>query len=223
MKYHPDRNPDDTDAIEKFKEAKEAFEILKDPQKRAAYDQFGHAGVSNQAGGGGGAGFGGADINDIFGDVFGDIFGGGGRSRGGGPRVYRGDDLQYNLEINLEEAVAGVTTEIKLPSSVACDACDGSGSKREPPGQLPYRHGVGQVRHATGFLLLFSTCHRAEARVKSHYRPVPQNAWPCPFQQREKALRFKFQQVSIPAIRFVCRVKVRWERTVDHQVIYTLP
>ena len=99
MKYHPDRNPDDESAAEKFKEAKEAYEVLDDDQKRAAYDQFGHAGVDNSAAGAGGFG-GGADINDIFGDVFGDIFGGG-RGRGG-PRVHRGDDLQYNLEIPLE-------------------------------------------------------------------------------------------------------------------------
>ena len=89
MKYHPDRNPDDESVAEKFKEAKEAYEILKDSSKRAAYDQFGHAGVSNQPGGGGFGG-GGADINDIFGDVFGDIFGGGRGRGGGGPRVYRG-------------------------------------------------------------------------------------------------------------------------------------
>jgi len=155
---------------------KEAFEILKDPQKRAAYDQFGHAGVSNQPGGGGAGGFGGADINDIFGDVFGDIFGGGGRGRsgGGGPRVYRGDDLQYNLEINLEEAVAGVTTEIKLPTSVACDACDGSGAKRgTTPGNCPTCHGVGQVRMQQGFFSVQQTCPSCRGKGKVIKDPCP--------------------------------------------------
>ncbi len=175
MKHHPDRNPDDAESAEKFKEAKEAFEILKDPQKRAAYDQFGHAGVSNQPGGGGAGGFGGADINDLFGDVFGDIFGGGGRGRGaGGQRVYRGDDLQYNLEINLEEAVAGVTTEIKLPTSVACDACDGSGSKRgTTPGNCPTCHGVGQVRMQQGFFSVQQTCPSCRGKGKVITDPCP--------------------------------------------------
>lgn len=111
MKYHPDRNPDDTSAEEKFKEAKEAYDILSDAQKRAAYDQFGHAGVDPSMGGGagpGGFGGGGANFSDIFGDVFGDIFGGGGRG-GGGQRVYRGADLRYNLELSLEDAVNGLS------------------------------------------------------------------------------------------------------------------
>ena len=165
MKYHPDRNPDDTEAIDKFKEAKEAFEVLKDSQKRAAYDQFGHAGVSNQSGAGGG--FGGADINDIFGDVFGDIFGGsGGRGRGG-PRVYRGDDLQYNLEITLEEAVAGTDTQIKVPTTIECDACDGSGAKRgTSPSNCTTCHGVGQVRMQQGFFSVQQACPACRGKGK---------------------------------------------------------
>jgi len=112
MKHHPDRNPDDGTAEAKFKEAKEAYEILSDSQKRAAYDQFGHAGVDPQAGGGGFGG--GSSFSDIFGDVFGDIFGGSGGARGQ-ERVYRGSDLQYNLALTLEEAVFGDDKEIEIP------------------------------------------------------------------------------------------------------------
>jgi len=173
MKYHPDRNPDDKDADAKFKEAKEAHEVLKDSQKRAAYDQFGHAGVSNQPGGGGG-GFGqGADINDIFGDVFGDIFGGGG-SRGGRSRVYRGDDLQYNLEISLEDAVNGIETQIRVPTQVTCEACDGSGSKRgTSASNCPTCHGVGQVRMQQGFFSVQQTCPACRGKGKVITDPCP--------------------------------------------------
>jgi molecular chaperone DnaJ len=121
MKYHPDRNTGDKakEAEEKFKEAKEAYEVLSDAQKRAAYDQFGHAGVDPSMGGGpGAAGFGGGSFSDIFGDVFGDIFGGG---RPGGPqRANRGADLRYNLQISLEDAVSGTTVKIRLPTMVKC-------------------------------------------------------------------------------------------------------
>lgn len=170
MKYHPDRNPDES-AQEKFKEAKEAYEVLNDKQKRAAYDQFGHAGVSQQAGGPGG-GFGGADINDIFGDVFGDIFGGGGRGRG--QRVYRGDDLQYNLEISLEEAVAGVEKSIKVPSMIECDACSGSGARRgTSPSNCTTCHGSGQVRMQQGFFSVQQTCPACRGKGKVINDPCP--------------------------------------------------
>lgn len=189
MKYHPDRNPDDESAAEKFKEAKEAFEVLKDQQKRAAYDQFGHAGVSGQAGGGGG--FGGADINDIFGDVFGDIFGGG---RGRGNRVYRGDDLQYNLEISLEEAVAGTDTEIRVPTMIACDACDGSGAKRgTSPSNCPTCHGAGQVRMQQGFFSVQQTCPACRGKGKVITDPCPK----CRGQGRNR--KEKTLSVKIPA------------------------
>lgn len=155
QKYHPDRNPDDEDALEKFREAKEAAEVLSDSQKRAAYDQFGHAGVDGSAGGfggGGGGGFGGADFSDIFGDMFGDIFGGG-RRRG------RGADLRYNLEISLEDAVQGTETEIRIPTLVECETCKGSGAK---PGSTPKTcgtcRGIGQVRMQQGFFSIQQTC-----------------------------------------------------------------
>lgn len=193
MKHHPDRNPDDEGAIEKFKEAKEAFEILKNKEKRAAYDQFGHAGVSNQPGGFGGGGGGGADINDIFGDVFGDIFGGG-RRGGGSQRVYRGDDLQYNLEISLEEAVSGTSTEIKIPNTVSCEVCDGNGSKRgTTPSACSTCHGVGQVRMQQGFFSVQQTCPACRGKGKVITDPCPN----CRGQgrtQKEKTL-----SVKIPA------------------------
>lgn len=160
MKYHPDRNPGDKEAEEKFKELSEAYEVLSDAQKRAAYDQFGHAGVDGQAGGfgGGGAGFEG-NFSDIFGDVFGDIFGGGG---GGGRRrssVQRGADLRYNLDLTLEEAVRGCEKTLKVPTLVVCDQCDGSGAK---PGTSARTcstcGGVGQVRMQQGFFSVQQTC-----------------------------------------------------------------
>ena len=124
MKHHPDRNPDNAKAEENFKEAKEAYEILADPDKRAAYDQFGHAGVDQTAGmgaGAGAAGFGG--FADAFGDIFGDIFGGAaGRGRS---NVYRGADLRYNLEVSLEEAARGTETRIRIPTMEECETCHG--------------------------------------------------------------------------------------------------
>lgn len=192
MKFHPDRNPDDEKAIEKFKEAKEAFEILKNKEKRAAYDQFGHAGVSNQPGAGFGGG-GGADINDIFGDVFGDIFGGG-RRGGGSQRVYRGDDLQYNLDISLEEAVSGTSTEIKIPNTVSCEVCDGNGSKRgTTPSTCSTCHGVGQVRMQQGFFSVQQACPACRGKGKVITEPCPN----CRGQGRTK--KEKTLSVKIPA------------------------
>lgn len=159
QKYHPDRNPDDAEAIEKFKEAKEAYEILADAQKRAAYDQFGHAGVDASMGGGGpgAGGFGGGSFSDIFGDVFGDIFGGG--RAGGGANVYRGADLRYNLELSLEEAVAGTTVKIRVPTHVTCKTCSGTGAKKgTTPATCSTCGGRGQVRIQQGFFSLQQTC-----------------------------------------------------------------
>ena len=153
MKNHPDRNPGDQAAEERFKEGKEAYEVLSDPNKRAAYDQFGHAGVDTSVGGGAGGGF-----RDIFDEVFGDIFGGRGGG-GGGPGVYRGADLRYELELSLEEAVFGNTAKIEVPSRVRCEECDGSGAR---PGTSPETcstcDGVGQVRMQQGFFSLQQTC-----------------------------------------------------------------
>lgn len=161
QKYHPDRNPDNEEAEAKFKEAKEAYEVLSNAQKRAAYDQFGHAGVDpSAAAGGGGPGFGagGANFSDVFGDVFGDIFGGGGRG-GGGQRVYRGADLRYNLDLGLEEAVAGTSVKIRVPTMVSCKSCDGSGAKKgSKPVTCNTCGGRGQVRIQQGFFSLQQTC-----------------------------------------------------------------
>ena len=158
MKNHPDRNSDDHDAEDKFKEASEAYEVLSNAEKRAAYDRFGHEGLGNGAGGQGGAG----GFSDIFGDVFGDIFGGGGRSRGG---PARGSDLRYNLELDLEEAVRGVTTTIRVPSLVSCEVCDGSGARKgTQPSTCGTCGGVGQVRMSQGFFSVQQTCPKCRGR-----------------------------------------------------------
>ena len=165
MKFHPDRNQDNPEAEEKFKEAKEAYDVLSDPQKRAAYDQFGHAGVDSSAGGGAGFGGGGAGFSDIFGDVFGDIFGGGG---GGRNRAYRGSDLRYNLELSLEDAVAGTTVKIKIPVLASCKTCGGSGAKKgSSPTTCATCGGTGQVRIQQGFFSVQQTCPHCHGQGKT--------------------------------------------------------
>ena len=167
MKWHPDRNPDNPKAEEHFKEAKEAYEILSDAQKRAAYDQYGHAGVDPSAAGAGGAGFGG-NFADAFGDIFGDIFGGG-RQRS---TVYRGADLRYNLEVSLEEAARGTETRIRVPSLQECSTCKGTGAK---PGTQPVTcttcSGHGQVRMQQGFFSIQQTCPRCHGTGKMIQSP----------------------------------------------------
>ncbi|WP_213993980.1 molecular chaperone DnaJ [Sodalis sp. dw_96] len=161
MKFHPDRNPGNAEAEAKFKEIKEAYEILNDPQKRAAYDQYGHA-AFEQGGMGGGSGAGGADFTDIFGDVFGDIFGGGRRQR-----ASRGSDLRYNMELTLEEAVRGVTKEIRIPALEECDVCHGSGAKPgTSPITCPTCHGAGQVQMRQGFFAVQQACPTCQGRGK---------------------------------------------------------
>jgi len=172
MKYHPDRNKDNSAEAEiKFKEIKEAYEVLSDPKKRSAYDQFGHAGVDNSFGGAGG--FSGAEsFSDIFGDVFGDIFGGGGRQRSGGAQ--RGADLRYNLELTLEEAVHGTEATVKVPVMVKCDECGGSGAKKgSAPVTCTTCHGHGQVRMQQGFFSIQQTCptcHGSGQKIKDPCR-----------------------------------------------------
>ena len=161
MEHHPDRNGGCENAAGRFKEINEAYSVLSDPQKRAAYDRFGHAGVN---GGGGAGGFGGQgfDASDIFNDVFGDVFGemfGGGRRQSNGPQ--RGQDLRYDLEISLEQAYAGAEVEIKVPAAMTCEVCEGSGAK---PGTNPTVcgtcGGAGRVRATQGFFAVERTCPR---------------------------------------------------------------
>jgi len=155
MKYHPDRNPG-AEAEHKFKEAKEAYEVLNDPKKRSTYDQFGHAGVETSGGFGGAGDFSGG-FSDIFGDVFGDIFGGGGRS--GGRRVHRGADLRYDLSLTLEEAVTGKEVRIRVPTLAECQFCGGSGAKLGTSAKTcPRCGGSGQMRMQQGFFSVQRTC-----------------------------------------------------------------
>ena len=157
MKYHPDRNPGDHEAEERFKEAKEAYEVLTDAQKRAAYDQYGHAGVEAAAAGARGRANAADAFSDIFGDVFGDIFGA--ARRGAHAQVFRGADLRYELELDLHEAVFGHTVEIEVPKLVECETCHGSGAaKRSNPQSCDTCGGSGQVRISQGFFQLQQTC-----------------------------------------------------------------
>lgn len=167
MKHHPDRNADNPESEEKFKEAKEAHDVLSDTQKRSAYDQFGHAGVDPSMGGGAG-GFSGG-FGDVFGDVFGDIFGGG---RHGGVRAHRGTDLRYNMELSLEDAVFGATVEIRVPTLVNCETCDGSGAKKgSSPTTCSTCGGVGQVRMQQGFFAVQQTCPNCHGQGKTISNP----------------------------------------------------
>lgn len=176
MKYHPDRaSPEDIAQAEtRFKEAKDAYEILSDAKRRAAYDQFGHAGVESSFGGGAGpGGFGGASFSDIFGDVFGDIFGAtAGRGRGGRPS--RGADLRYNLQLTLEEAVFGTAVKIRVPTTVECVECGSSGARKgSKPSTCPTCNGLGQVRMQQGFFSIQQTCPRCQGRGTVIEDPCP--------------------------------------------------
>ncbi|HMO48349.1 MAG TPA: molecular chaperone DnaJ [Rubrivivax sp.] len=197
MKHHPDRNQGDKAKVaeEKFKEAKEAYEMLTDPQKRAAYDQFGHAGVDPNMGarGAGPEGFGG--FAEAFGDIFGDIFGGAaGARRGGGQQVYRGNDLSYAMEITLEEAAGGKDTQIRIPSWDNCETCKGSGAK---PGTSPKTcstcNGGGTVHMRQGFFSIQQTCPHCRGSGKI----IPEPCTSC--NGAGKIKKQKTLEVKIPA------------------------
>lgn len=174
MKHHPDRNPGDKTSEAQFKEAKEAYEILSDQQKRAAYDQFGHAGVDPSAAAGARGGFhagaGGANFSDIFGDVFGDIFGG----ARGGRQTHRGTDLRYTLDLDLEQAVRGSEVRIRVPTLTRCETCKGSGAKSgTQPTTCPTCDGHGQVRMQQGFFSIQQTCPNCRGSGKVVKDPCP--------------------------------------------------
>jgi molecular chaperone DnaJ len=199
MKHHPDRNPEDKASEEKFKEAKEAYEVLSDTRKRAAYDQFGHAGVNPSAGFGaaGARGFGGQEgfggFADAFGDIFGEIFGGqaGGRGRGGG--VYRGADLRYNLELSLEEVARGTEAKIRIPTLEPCETCHGSGAKPgTQPKTCPSCQGQGQVRVSQGFFSVQQPCPQCHGTGKI----IPEPCATCSGAGRIK--KHKTLSVKIP-------------------------
>ena len=195
MKHHPDRNPDDKSAEDKFKEAKEAYEVLTDARKRAAYDQFGHAGVDPSAAAGFGAGagqqgFGG--FADAFGDIFGEIFG---AQRGGrGTGAYRGADLRYNLELSLEDAARGTEAKIRIPALEECETCHGSGAKPgTQPKQCPACGGRGEVRVSQGFFSIQQTCPQCHGTGKI----IPEPCITCHGAGRVK--KHKTLSVKIPA------------------------
>ncbi|MCW7537738.1 molecular chaperone DnaJ [Aquabacterium sp. A7-Y] len=197
MKYHPDRNQGDAakEAEERFKEVKEAYEMISDPKKRAAYDQYGHAGVDpNMGGRGGPEGFGG--FAEAFGDIFGDIFGGqgGGRRGGGGPQVYRGGDLSYAMEITLEEAAHGKEAQLRIPSWEECDTCNGSGAKPGTSAKTcPTCAGSGTVHLRQGFFSIQQTCPHCHGTGKI----IPEPCTACNGQGKLK--KTKTLEVKIPA------------------------
>ena len=194
MKHHPDRNQDNPSAEEKFKEVKEAYEMLSDPQKRAAYDQYGHAGVDPNMGGGGGFG-GGQPFGDAFGDIFGDIFGNmGGRQQRAGPQVFRGSDLRYTMEIDLEDAAKGKVTQIRVPNWDECDVCHGSGAEAGTKAETcPTCKGQGQVRMSQGFFSVQQTCPKCHG-MGQH---IPNPCKKCNGQGKVKSQ--KTLEVTIPA------------------------
>ncbi|MBB4052375.1 molecular chaperone DnaJ [Devosia subaequoris] len=175
MQFHPDRNPGNEEAEHKFKEINEAYDTLKDPQKRAAYDRFGHAAFENGGGARGGPGFGpefASSMSDIFEDIFGDFMGGGGGRRSSGASRMRGSDLRYNLEITLEESFEGRTVEIDVPTLATCETCDGAGAK---PGTGTHTcrqcNGHGKVRAAQGFFTIERTCPVCQGRGQMMDQP----------------------------------------------------
>ncbi|MEJ6708655.1 MAG: molecular chaperone DnaJ [Amylibacter sp.] len=196
MELHPDRNKDDPSAEAKFKDVNEAYEVLKDGDKKAAYDQYGHAAFEGGMGGGGqGGGFnpGGSAFSDVFDDLFGDFMGGG-RRGGGGQRATRGSDLRYNLTITLEEAFTGKQQNVSVNSSVACDTCEGSGAEGgAEPSNCPTCSGMGKVRAQQGFFTVERTCPTCSGRGQIITNPCKACSG-SGHQQRERSLG-----VNIPA------------------------
>jgi molecular chaperone DnaJ len=173
MKHHPDRNPGDKDCEHRFKEVNEAYEILKDREKRAAYDRFGHAAFEHGQGAGAAGGFG-ADFASTFADIFDDLFGMAGGRRGRSTGRERGADLRYNMEVSLDEAFAGKTAQVRIPTSVTCDVCSGIGAKTGTrPKACPTCGGAGRIRHAQGFFTLERTCPGCQGRGQVIDNPCP--------------------------------------------------
>jgi molecular chaperone DnaJ len=172
MKWHPDRNPGDKSCETRFKEINEAYEVLKDPDKRAAYDRFGHAAFEHGGAPGAAGGFG--DVASAFADIFDDLFGMGGGRRGRSGGRERGADLRYNMEISLEEAYSGKTAQVRIPTSVTCEACSGSGAKAGTrPKACPTCGGQGRILHAQGFFTLERTCPNCQGRGQVISNPCP--------------------------------------------------
>ena len=190
MKWHPDRNPGDGGSEHRFKEINEAYDILKDPQRRAAYDRFGHAAF--EQGGGGAHGFG-ADFGSAFSDIFEGIFGmGGARQRGTGRE--RGSDLRFNMQITLEEAYKGKTAQVRLPTSVTCEVCSGTGAKAgTKPKACATCSGQGKIRHSQGFFTLERTCNACHGRGQVIENPCPSCAG------SGRSTRERTLSVNIPA------------------------
>lgn len=199
MELHPDRNTDNPDAEAAFKDINEAYEVLKDDDKKAAYDRYGHAAFEGGMGGGGHPGFnqGNGDFASAFSDVFDDLFGsfgGGGGRRGGGQRATRGSDLRYNLSISLEEAFTGKQQTISVTSSVACDSCEGTGSDNgTEPANCPTCSGIGKVRAQQGFFTVERTCPTCSGRGQIITNPCSDCSG-SGRKQRERSL-----SVNIPA------------------------
>ena len=222
MKFHPDRNQGDQSAADKFKEVKEAYEILTDPQKKAAYDQYGHAAFEQGGGGFGGGGFGGggADFGDIFGDVFGDIFGGG-RRGGGQQRAQRGADLRYNMELSLEEAVRGVSKEIEVPTRLFTVILVMVVARRKAlqlKRVVPVMVTV-KFRCVKASLLYSRPVLPVTVKARSSKTHVT-NVMVKAVSKKLRHLTLRSQLVLILAIAFVCLAKVKQEKWAHQQVTY---